>query len=122
MVTRRRADAAAAIREHSRDKASDAHEPTFDSEKVTLIPEVKEAWAATSGYIMRTIANANLLAESGTAEQVDVFVRPMLGSSLADIATRAEPQHDGTYRVFGSKMWISGVVHRPRYLVEADGR
>lgn len=145
-------------------KKSDAHEPTFDGEKVTLIPEVKEAWdafaaadllgmgmdaslggaqlpatvaqaafawisaanLATSGYLMLTIANANLLAEFGTDEQVDAFVRPMLagrfsgtmalsetqaGSSLADITTRAEPQDDGTYRLFGSKMWISGAEH-----------
>ncbi len=33
------------------------------------------------------------------------------GSSLADILTRAEPQADGTYRLFGSKMWISGAEH-----------
>ena len=33
------------------------------------------------------------------------------GSSLADILTRAEPQDDGTYRLFGSKMWISGAEH-----------
>lgn len=33
------------------------------------------------------------------------------GSSLADILTRAEPQPDGTYRLFGSKMWISGAEH-----------
>ncbi|OBF58440.1 acyl-CoA dehydrogenase [Mycolicibacterium monacense] len=145
-------------------KKSDAHEPTFDGEKVTVIPEVKEAWEAfaaadllamgmdaelggaqlpatvaqaafawisaanlaTSGYLMLTIANANLLAEFGTAEQIDRFVRPMLagrfsgtmalsetqaGSSLADITTRAEPRDDGTYRLFGSKMWISGAEH-----------
>lgn len=145
-------------------KKSDAHEPTFDGQKVTLIPEVKEAWEAfaaadllamgmdaelggaqlpatvaqaafawisaanlaTSGYLMLTIANANLLAEFGTAEQIDRFVRPMLagrfsgtmalsetqaGSSLADITTRAEPRDDGTYRLFGSKMWISGAEH-----------
>lgn len=145
-------------------KKSDACEPTFDGEKVTLIPEVKEAWdafahadllgmgfdgelggaqlpatvaqaafawisaanLATSGYLMLTIANANLLAEFGTDEQIEAFVRPMLagrfsgtmalsetqaGSSLADIATRAEPREDGTYRLFGSKMWISGAEH-----------
>jgi alkylation response protein AidB-like acyl-CoA dehydrogenase len=75
---------------------------------------------------MLTIANANLLAEFGTAEQIDLFVKPMLagrfsgtmalsetqaGSSLADITTRAEPRDDGTYRLFGSKMWISGAEH-----------
>jgi butyryl-CoA dehydrogenase len=36
---------------------------------------------------------------------------PQAGSSLADITTRAEPQDDGTYRLFGSKMWISGGDH-----------
>lgn len=145
-------------------KTSDANEPTFDGEKVTVIPEVKEAWDAfaaadliamsmehrlggaqlpatvaqaafawfsaanlsTTGYLMLTMANANLLARFGTDEQIEGFVKPMLagrfsgtmalsetqaGSSLADITTRAEPQDDGTYRLFGSKMWISGAEH-----------
>ncbi len=81
---------------------------------------------STSGYLMLTIANANLVAKFGTAEQIDRFVKPMLagrftgtmalsepqaGSSLADIVTRAEPSADGSYRLFGSKMWISGAEH-----------
>jgi butyryl-CoA dehydrogenase len=80
------------------------------------------SWA----YAFLTIGNANLLLEHGSAEQIDRFVRPMLegrfhgtmclsepqaGSSLADITTRAEPQADGTYRVFGNKMWISAGDH-----------
>jgi alkylation response protein AidB-like acyl-CoA dehydrogenase len=89
------------------------------------------AWIAaanvsTSGYVMLTVANANLIAHFGTEEQIDAYVRPMLagrflgtmalsetqaGSSLADITTRAEPVGDGTYRLFGSKMWISGAEH-----------
>lgn len=145
-------------------KLSDAAEPTFDGQTVTLIPEVKEAWDAfaaadllamgfddelggaqlpvtvaqaafawiaaanvsTSGYLMLTIANANLLAHFGTPEQIETYVKPMLagrfsgtmalsetqaGSSLADITTRAEPQSDGSYRLSGSKMWISGAEH-----------
>ncbi|WP_396903101.1 acyl-CoA dehydrogenase [Mycolicibacterium sp.] len=145
-------------------KLSDANEPTFDGQTVSLIPEVKEAWDAfaaadllamgmdaevggaqlpatvaqaafawisaanvsTSGYLMLTIANANLLTRFGTPEQIEQFVKPMLagrfsgtmalsetqaGSSLADITTRAEPQADGSYRLFGSKMWISGAEH-----------
>ena len=32
-------------------------------------------------------------------------------SSLADVATRAEEVGDGTYRLFGNKMWISGGDH-----------
>ncbi|HET6736991.1 acyl-CoA dehydrogenase [Mycobacterium sp.] len=145
-------------------KKSDANEPSFDGEKVNVIPEVKQAldafaqadligmgmdqtlggaqlpmtvaeagfaWFAaanvsTTGYLMLTIANANLLAKFGTPDQIDAFLKPMLagrfsgtmalsetqaGSSLADILTRAEPQDDGTYRLFGSKMWISGAEH-----------
>ena len=89
------------------------------------------AWLAaanvsTSGYVMLTMANANLLCEFGTDEQIDAFVAPMLagrftgtmalsetqaGSSLADITTRAEPCDDGSYRLFGTKMWISGAEH-----------
>ncbi|TVT38738.1 acyl-CoA dehydrogenase [Amycolatopsis rhizosphaerae] len=120
---------------------------------------------ATWSYAMLTIANAGLLLEHGSPEQVDKFVRPMFegrfhgtmclsepqaGSSLADITTRAEPQADGTYRIFGNKMWISAgehdlgenIVHLvlakipggpagvkgislfvvPKYLVEDDGK
>lgn len=183
-------------------KKSDAHEPTFDGSKVTIIPEVKQAldafagaeltsmamdhdlggaqlpasvaqagfaWlsaanVSTAGYLMLTMANANLVAKFGTQRQIDTFVKPMLagrflgtmclsetqaGSSLADITTRAEPDADGRYRLFGSKMWISGGDHElsdniihlvlakipggppgtkgislfivPKYLVDADG-
>ena len=81
---------------------------------------------ATSAYLVLTTAAANLLTVHGTAEQIDRWVRPMVegrffgtmclsepqaGSSLADIATRAVPQPDGTYRLFGNKMWISAGDH-----------
>ncbi|UNT00039.1 acyl-CoA dehydrogenase [Streptomyces tubbatahanensis] len=118
----------------------------------------------TSAYPFLTLGNARLLCAHGSPEQVDTYVRPMLegrwfgtmclsepqaGSSLADVATRAERRADGTYRLFGTKMWISGgdhelsenIVHLvlartpgapagvkglslflvPKYLVEADG-
>ena len=82
--------------------------------------------ASTTGYIFLTIASANLLAKFGTDDQIESFLQPMLsgrfsgtmalsetqaGSSLADVMTRAEAQSDGTYRLFGSKMWISGAEH-----------
>ncbi|MFB7716868.1 acyl-CoA dehydrogenase [Nocardia sp. NPDC056100] len=82
--------------------------------------------AGTAAYPMLTTGNANLLATHGSPEQIDRFVRPMLdgrnlgtmalsephaGSSLADITTRAIPQDDGSYRIFGRKMWISGGDH-----------
>jgi alkylation response protein AidB-like acyl-CoA dehydrogenase len=81
---------------------------------------------ATSAYPFLTVANANLLMVYGTPAQIDAYVRPMVegrffgtmclsepqaGSSLADITTRAEPQEDGTYRLTGTKMWISGGDH-----------
>ncbi|GAB2818005.1 acyl-CoA dehydrogenase [Streptomyces daliensis] len=118
----------------------------------------------TSAYPFLTLGNARLLCAHGSREQVDTFVRPMLagrffgtmclsepqaGSSLADVATKAEARDDGTYRLTGSKMWISGgdhelaenIVHLvlaripggppgvkglslfivPKYLVNADG-
>ncbi|HAM20672.1 MAG TPA: acyl-CoA dehydrogenase [Actinobacteria bacterium] len=89
------------------------------------------AWFAaanvgSAGYPMLTMGNANLIISHGTQEQIDTFVRPMVegryfgtmclsepqaGSSLADVATRAEEVGDGTYRLFGNKMWISGGDH-----------
>jgi alkylation response protein AidB-like acyl-CoA dehydrogenase len=81
---------------------------------------------ATSAYPLLTMGNANLLIAHAAPEHVATFVPPMLagrftgtmclsepqaGSSLADVTTRAEPAGDGTYRVHGSKMWISGGDH-----------
>ncbi len=80
----------------------------------------------TAGYPFLTTGNAHLLAAHGSPELVDRFVRPMVegrffgtmclsepqaGSSLADVATRAEPQPDGTWRLRGTKMWISAGDH-----------
>lgn len=81
---------------------------------------------STTAYPMLTIGAAHLLAAHGTAEQKRRFMAPMVegrffgtmclsepqaGSSLGDIRTRAEPQADGTYRITGNKMWISGADH-----------
>jgi acyl-CoA dehydrogenase len=86
----------------------------------------KGANIGTSAYPFLTIGNANTLLKCGTPEQIDTYVKPMLagrffgtmclsepqaGSSLSDITTRAEPQDDGTYRLKGNKMWISGGEH-----------
>jgi len=150
-------------------RKSDTHEPEFDGERVTVIPEVAEAVRAfagagllsaihdyefggmqlphvvdkvcfayfaaaniaTSAYSMLTVGNANLLLAHGSPAQVDAFVRPMLagrftgtmclsepqaGSSLADVATRADPDGDSPlgprFRLHGNKMWISGGEHQ----------
>lgn len=81
---------------------------------------------ATAAYPMLTMANANLLLAHATPEQAARSVpslldgrwagtmclsEPQAGSSLADVATRAVRQDDGSYRLFGNKMWISGGDH-----------
>jgi alkylation response protein AidB-like acyl-CoA dehydrogenase len=91
-----------------------------------LLGFFQAANVGTASYPFLTMANANLLSAYGTPEQVETYVKPMVegrfygtmclsepqaGSSLADITTRAEPQPDGSYRVFGNKMWISAGDH-----------
>ena len=81
---------------------------------------------ATAAYPMLSAANANLLLEYGTAEQIAKYVTPMIdgqffgtmclsepdaGSSLADVSTLASRHEDGSYRIVGNKMWISGGDH-----------
>jgi alkylation response protein AidB-like acyl-CoA dehydrogenase len=47
----------------------------------------------------------------GTATGTMALTEASQGSALADIQTRAEPQADGTWRVRGQKMFISGGDH-----------
>jgi alkylation response protein AidB-like acyl-CoA dehydrogenase len=97
----------------------------------TVVEKACFAWflaanVGTAAYPFLTIANANLLLTYGSAEQIATWVQPMMtgrffgtmclsepqaGSSLADIRTRATPQADGTFRLSGNKMWISGGEH-----------
>lgn len=77
----------------------------------------------TAGYPFLTTGAANLIAAFGNEQQKRLYLAPMVegrffgtmclsepqaGSSLSDITTRAEPQADGTYKIVGRKMWISG--------------
>ncbi|MGS0893208.1 acyl-CoA dehydrogenase [Burkholderia stagnalis] len=85
---------------------------------------------ATAAYPFLTVANANLLVAHGSPAQIDAFARPELegrflgtmclsepqaGSSLSDIATRADFECESPlgprYRLTGNKMWISGGEH-----------
>ena len=84
----------------------------------------------TSAYPLLTMGNANLLLAHGSDAQIEAFVKPELegryfgtmclsepqaGSSLSDIATRADYEGESAfgpqYRVTGNKMWISGGDH-----------
>lgn len=142
-------------------RKADEHEPQFDGQSVSTIPEVKEAWKhyanagllnarqpfeqggmqlpaiihsacsglfasanpSTAGYTFLTSAAANVIQAFGSEEQRELFLpgmsdgrfagtmaltEPDVGSSLGDLATKASKQADGTYRVKGQKMFISG--------------
>ncbi|WP_263262427.1 acyl-CoA dehydrogenase [Pseudomonas sp. RIT-PI-S] len=116
-------------------------------------------------YSFLSIGAANLVKSFASPELRERFLPPMLdgrfsgtmaltepgqGSALGDLRTSARPAADGTYRVFGQKMFISGgdheltenIVHMvlaridgapagargislflvPKYLVNADGQ
>ena len=82
-------------------------------------------------WAMLTVGNANLIMVHGTEMQKQVFAKneftgrwmgtmclsePQAGSSLSDVATRAEPDDANDplgprYRLTGNKMWISGGEH-----------
>jgi len=150
--------------------SASADEAVGGSQLPTTVHRAAMLWfqaanLGTTGYLGLTMGNASLLLTHGTAEQVATWVpallegrflgtmclsEPQAGSSLADITTRAQPQPDGTYRVTGNKMWISGgdheltenIVHLvlakipggppgvkgislfvvPKFLVDADGK
>ncbi len=96
-----------------------------------VIDKALAAWftaanVGTAAYTFLTMSNANTLLKTGTPEQIERFVNPMLdgrffgtmclsepqaGSSLSDISTRAVPDGDGQYRITGNKMWISAGEH-----------
>jgi butyryl-CoA dehydrogenase len=86
----------------------------------------QSANAASTSYPFLTMGAANLIENFGSDDQKSRFLKPMIegrffgtmaltephaGSSLSDIRTRAEPAEDGTYRLRGNKIFISGGDH-----------
>ncbi|SER26362.1 butyryl-CoA dehydrogenase [Pseudomonas sp. NFACC02] len=86
----------------------------------------QSANAASTSYPFLTMGAANLIDNFGSDDQKKRFLQPMIegrffgtmaltephaGSSLSDIRTRAEPAEDGTYRLRGNKIFISGGDH-----------
>jgi alkylation response protein AidB-like acyl-CoA dehydrogenase len=84
------------------------------------------ASVGTFSYPFLASGNANLVIAHGTPEQVRLYAQPIIdgrfygtmalsepqaGSSLGDITTKAVRQDDGTYRLRGTKMWISAGDH-----------
>jgi alkylation response protein AidB-like acyl-CoA dehydrogenase len=83
----------------------------------------QSANCATASYAMLTMGASNLIESFGSDEQKARFLTPMIegrffgtmaltephaGSSLSDIRTKAEPAADGSYRIKGNKIFISG--------------
>lgn len=81
---------------------------------------------STAGYTFLTAAAANMLNIMGSAAQKQRYLpdmvagrffgtmclsEPQAGSSLGDIRSKAMPQEDGSYKIVGNKMWISGGEH-----------
>ncbi len=84
---------------------------------------VNAANVASAGYSFLTIGAANLIRTFGNQDQQTRFLahmktgrfagtmaltEPAQGSALADITTKAIPQEDGSYRISGQKIYISG--------------
>jgi len=78
---------------------------------------------STAGYPFLTSAAANVIHAFGNDEQKNTFIphmfsgrfsgtmaltEPDVGSSLGDLSTKAIPADDGTFRIKGQKMYISG--------------
>jgi alkylation response protein AidB-like acyl-CoA dehydrogenase len=106
----------------------------YDSSGMQLPPIIASAAGAylsvaggtAMGYNMLTTANANLLAAHGSAALIETWVKPMRegrfmgtmamtepgsGSGLGDLTTKASKSDDGTYRISGNKIFISGGDH-----------
>lgn len=81
---------------------------------------------SSTAYSFLTIGAANLLKSFGSDELRDKYLPAMLdgrysgtmaltepgqGSALGDLRTLAKPAEDGSYRLFGNKMYISGGDH-----------
>lgn len=92
----------------------------------TAMAYFSAANVSSAGYPFLSIGAANLLRAFGSDVLKARYLPPMMagrfsgtmalteagqGSALADIRTRAEPAEDGSYRLHGSKMFISGGDH-----------
>ncbi|GAC32896.1 acyl-CoA dehydrogenase [Paraglaciecola polaris] len=82
---------------------------------------------SSTGYSFLTVAAANVIKNFASQALKEKFMPRMLtgeftgtmaltephaGSSLADITTNAKPNEDGSYRIKGSKMFISAGDHQ----------
>ena len=79
--------------------------------------------APATGYVFLTSSNAHMLQACGSEALRERYLPPLVegrwfgtmclsephaGSSLSDIRCLAEPVGDGSYKLTGTKMWISG--------------
>lgn len=87
-----------------------------------ITEELSRGWIAAGSLGTRTEIAAELIAVGGTQEQKDywlpklatgevlptaVFTEPDTGSDLGSLRTRARKHEDGSWRIHGSKTWIT---------------
>jgi len=90
-----------------------------------MMTAIMAANVAASGFLMLSAANARLIRDHGTPDQIARHAQPQhegralgtmclsepdTGSALGDITTRAMPE-GAIYRLKGRKMWISAADH-----------
>ncbi|MEQ1505353.1 MAG: acyl-CoA dehydrogenase [Myxococcota bacterium] len=98
--------------------------PAMITESVLAL--LAAASAPLTSYAGLTMAAAGLLRAHGSQELRDRWLAPMIegrafgtmalsephaGSSLGDLTTAATADADGTFRLVGTKMWITGADH-----------
>lgn len=91
-----------------------------------IVTRISEVWMSLTGVFNTHLIAARAIERFGTDEQKVKWLPPMAtgevraalgltepdaGTDLQGIKTRAEDQGDGTYKVNGSKMWITNGMH-----------
>ncbi|RNL77292.1 acyl-CoA dehydrogenase family protein [Nocardioides marmorisolisilvae] len=86
------------------------------------VEEIARGWMSVSGVINTHFIVAYMVMQHGTEEQKQKYLpqmatgemrgafsmsEPGLGSDVAAVATKAVKQDDGSYKITGSKMWLT---------------
>src|SRR5690606_22568766 len=87
-----------------------------------VVEEIARGWMSVSGVINTHFIVAYLLMQHGTDEQKAKYLpkmatgevrgafsmsEPGLGSDVSAVSTKAVKQDDGSYKITGSKMWLT---------------
>jgi alkylation response protein AidB-like acyl-CoA dehydrogenase len=91
-----------------------------------IVSRISEVWMSLTGVFNTHLIMARAIERFGTLDQKNHFLprfatgelrgalgltEPDAGTDLQGIKTRAEDQGDGTYKISGTKMWITNGIH-----------